>query len=152
MNVIDLLKTEHEVITGLLQRVKAAHEEERPSLLRRIKSEVSLHAHIEEAIFYPILLVEGDGKLIDIVLDGIEGHRQVRSLLREVDYASNNRSRFEPQLRRLIENVEHRVEEEREIFTLVEHQLDPTLLEDMGAAMEAEKLMFIQSMPAEANN
>jgi hypothetical protein len=145
MNVIELLKADHEVITDLLEQVRSTDESEHQPLYCRIRSAIDLNNHIEEAIFYPILLVEGDDKLIDSVLDGIEGHRQVRSIIRDLDFVAENNKKFEPRLKWLLENVEHRVEKERVMLPLIEDQLDGTMLEDLGAAMEVEKEMFLRS-------
>ena len=48
-----------------------------------------------------------------------------------------------------MEDVEHHVEEEEEeMFTLVEDQIDPAVLEELGEEMEEEKRSFAKSAAA----
>ena len=151
MNAIELLKADHEVVAGLFKKVEATKESEHPSIFVRIKAELDVHAHIEEAIFYPRLKEEGNKELVDIVLEGIEEHRQVKMFLKELDALSDESEKFEPKLKVLIEDVEHHVkEEEKEMFPLVKAQFDKTALEALGSEMEKEKATFRRSQAAKA--
>lgn len=151
MNAIELLKADHEVVDALFQKVKATEEEDHPALFEQIMAELEVHAHIEEAIFYPKLIAEGDTELADIVKEGIEEHHQVKIFLREISALAEESEKFEPKLTVLMENVEHHVmEEEGEMFQMVEEQFDPEVLEELGAQMEAEKKNFNKSQSARA--
>lgn len=152
MNAIELLKADHEVIEELFEQVKNSEESEHRQLFERIQTELDVHAHIEETIFYPKLEEEGNEKLVDIVREGIEEHRQVKMFLHELDALSDDSEKFEPKLKVLMEDVEHHVEEEEgEMFPLVEEQFDEDVLEELGAALEAEKKTFKQEMAASAS-
>ena len=151
MNAIELLKADHEVVAGLFAEVEKSSEDKHPAIFQKIKAELDVHTHIEEKIFYPKLKAEGDQELIDIVLEGLEEHHQVKMFLRELDSLSDNSEKFEPKLTVLIEDVEHHVEEEeKEMFKLVEEQFDETTLEELGAEMEEEKAAFQKSSAASA--
>jgi len=55
--------------------------------------------------------------------------------------------KFEPKLTVLIEDVEHHVmEEEGEMFKMVEEQIDKATLEELGTAMEEEKKIFKKTL------
>jgi len=53
MNALELLKRDHDAITALLASANVYVDMKR--LFERIKSELEIHAHIEETAFYPIL-------------------------------------------------------------------------------------------------
>lgn len=151
MNAIELLKADHDVVDALFQKVKATEEDEHPALFEQIKAELDVHAHIEETVFYPRLIAEGDTELADLVKEGIEEHHQVKIFLREISALAEESEKFEPKLTVLIENVEHHVmEEEGEMFQMVEAQFDPEVLEELGKEMEEEKRNFNKSQSARA--
>ncbi len=151
MNAIELLKADHEVVASLFEKVKASEESGHAALFAKIKAELDVHTHIEETIFYPKLKETGNKELVDIVLEGIEEHRQVKMFLKELSALSEDSEKFDPKLKVLMEDVEHHVkEEESEMFPLVKKEFDAEALEEMGAAMEAEKKSFKKELSASA--
>ncbi len=149
MNAVELLINDHAVVADLFKEVKATKESEHPAIFVKIKAELEVHTHIEETIFYPKLRAEGKKELVDIVLEGIEEHRQIKMFLKELDALANDSEKFEPKLTVLIEDVEHHVkEEEEEMFPMVEDQFDAEVLDELGAAMEAEKRAVKQELTA----
>lgn len=151
MNAVELLKADHDVVSKLFQKVEATDEKEHPAIFVKIKAELDVHTHIEEKIFYPKLIAEGDKELKDITLEGIEEHRQAKMFLRELAGLSDESEKFEPKLKVLMEDIEHHVmEEEGEMFVMVEEQFDASVLEELGKEMEAEKRSFSKSQSASA--
>ena len=152
MNAIELLKEDHDKVDKLFQQVKATEENEHPALFEQIKMELDVHTHIEETIFYPKMLEEGDEELQSIVKEGIEEHRQAKMFLRELSNLAEDSEKFEPKLTVLMEDIEHHVqEEEGEMFKLAEEQIDASVLDELGAEMEAEKTKAIKGMPAKSS-
>jgi len=149
MNAIELLKEDHDKVDKLFQKVKATEESEHPAIFEQIKMELDVHTHIEETIFYPKMLEEGDKELQDIVKEGIEEHRQAKMFLRELSNLSDDSEKFQPKLKVLMEDIEHHVqEEEGEMFKMVEKQFDESVLQELGKEMEAEKKKAMKSKPA----
>jgi hemerythrin superfamily protein len=149
MNAIELLKTDHDKVEELFEQAKANEGGDNSELFKKIKQELDIHAHIEENIFYPRLIEEGDEELKSIVLEGIEEHRQVKMFLKELDGMKGDSEKFDPKLKVLMEDVEHHVEEEEgEMFDLVEEQFDGAALDEMGSEMQAEKGKFQKSQGA----
>ena len=143
MNAIELLKEDHDRVASLFEKVKANEDGDNTDVFKTIKEELDVHAHIEETIFYPRLIEEGDEELKDIVKEGIEEHRQVKMFLRELDSLVDDSEKFKPKMKVLMEDVEHHVqEEEGEMFLMVEKQFDESALDEMGAEMEEEKESF----------
>jgi len=151
MNAIELLKADHDVVDKLFQKVKATEDSEHPAIFEKIKAELDVHTHIEEKIYYPKLIEEGDEELKDIVLEGIEEHRQAKMFLRELAALSDDSEKFDPKLKVLMEDITHHVqEEEAEMFPMVEEQFDSAVLEELGTEMEEEKKKFKKSNAANA--
>jgi len=149
MNAIELLKEDHDKVDKLFQKVKATPDGDHKDLFEQIKAELDVHTHIEETIFYPKLKEEGDDELKDIVLEGIEEHRQAKMFLKELAALSDDSEKFDPKLKVLMEDIEHHVvEEEGEMFKMVEEQFDASVLEELGAEMDAEKKKFGKSQKA----
>jgi hemerythrin superfamily protein len=137
----DLLKADHRKVDELFSRVKANEDGNNKDVFTRIKAELDLHAHIEEQVFYPYLLQNGDEELQKIVREGMEEHAQVKTLLPEIAALSGDSDDFKAKLKVLMENVEHHVEEEEdEMFSLVDDQIDDETLVRLGSLLDAEKV------------
>jgi iron-sulfur cluster repair protein YtfE (RIC family) len=151
MDAIELLKADHKIVAGLFKEVEDSADDKHPAIFVKIKAELDAHMHIEETLFYPALEADGDKELVDITLEGIEEHHQVKMFLKELEALTENSEKFKPKLTVLIEDVEHHVKEEEEtMFPLVEAQFDAVSLDELGDAMEAEKLSFQKSRSATA--
>jgi iron-sulfur cluster repair protein YtfE (RIC family) len=149
MDAIELLKDDHDKVDRLFQKVKATEEGEHLELFKKIKAELDAHTHIEETIFYPKLKEEEELK--DIVLEGIEEHRQAKMFLRELANLTEESEKFEPKLKVLMEDITHHVmEEEGEMFPKVKKVFDAATLQELGKQMAAEKQSFMKSNHANA--
>jgi iron-sulfur cluster repair protein YtfE (RIC family) len=142
MNALELLKEDHEKVSELFAQVEATEDQKKhKQLFEKIRTELETHTHIEETIFYPALEAEEDLK--DMVLEAYEEHKQVKTLLREIERLSNDSEQFDAKLKVMIENVEHHVEEEEgEMFPEVRQIFDASALDRLGQEMEAEKKQF----------
>ena len=149
MNAIELLKEDHDRVDKLFQKVKADEDADHRDTFEKIRAELEVHTHIEEAIFYPKMEKEGDEELKNIVLEGIEEHRQAKMFLRELSSLSGDSEKFQPKLKVLMEDIEHHVqEEEGEMFPMIEEQFDEETLQLLGDEMEKEKKSFGKSSKA----
>ena len=87
----------------------------------------------------------------DIVLEGLQEHKQAKTLLREIPKLADGSEVFEAKFKVLMEDIEHHVEEEEsDMFKKVRAAFDKAQLEEMGAKMEAEKLVFQKSYTTSA--
>lgn len=136
----ELLKADHDRVEELFGKVKANEDGNNKDLFQTIRQELELHTHVEEQIFYPNLLENGDEELKKIVREGLEEHGQVKTMLTEMGPMSGDDKEFKAKLQVLMENVEHHVqEEEGEMFPLVKDQLDEQMLVRLGSLITAEK-------------
>lgn len=140
MDALELLKQDHAIVKELLEKAESAEQgKERTDIFEKIKTELETHARIEENVFYPA--VQKNEELKDMVLESIEEHKQVKTLLREMDNLSKDSEKFEPKLKVLKENVEHHAEEEEEgkMFPKVRKLFSATELQQLGAELQAAK-------------
>jgi len=139
MNAIELLKQDHDKVEKLFQKVKGEQGGEE-QLAEQIRIELEVHTKIEEQIFYPYLLENGDEEIQDIVKEGIEEHRQVKILLKEMENLSDGSELLDPKLQVLMEDVTHHVqEEEGELFPLVVEQFEGETLKELGEELQEMK-------------
>lgn len=152
MDAVELLKEDHDIVRKLFQEIKESEDSKHPAIFKKIKAELDAHAHIEEAIFYPKLKEEGDKELVDIVIEGIEEHRQIKMFLRQIAELSDDSAQFEPKLKVLMEDTDHHVkEEEDEMFPMVKDQFESDVLIRLGERMAAEKEVFKKEKAASAS-
>ena len=149
MNAIELLKDDHHTVSRLFEKVKADEDGDHKDTFEKIKAELEVHTHIEETIFYPKMKEEGDDELKKIILEGIEEHHQAKMFLRELSNLVEDSEKFQPKLKVLMEDIEHHVmEEEGQMFPMIEEQFDEYTLQMLGQEMEKEKKTFGKSNKA----
>src|ERR1041385_9320527 len=139
MDALELLKTDHKNVKELFKKAEGSENKKQKQLFEQIKTELETHTHIEETIFYPA--VAKNAELKDMVLESLEEHKQVKTLLREMENLTEDSEKFEPKLKVLMENVEHHAEEEEEgkMFPKVRKLMDIQTLEQLGEELEAAK-------------
>ncbi|HEV2803018.1 MAG TPA: hemerythrin domain-containing protein [Pyrinomonadaceae bacterium] len=141
MDAITLLKTDHEKVSGIFEKLEATTEraeKTREELFTQLKLELDLHAHVEEKIFYPVLKKAEETR--EITLEGIQEHHVVKRLLSELDAMEVGSEIWTAKLKVLKENVEHHVEEEEgEMFKGAREVLSTEQLEELGTLIEEEK-------------
>jgi hypothetical protein len=105
----------------------------------KIIEELSIHAAVEEQLFYPVTRAAVP-ETEDVALESLEEHHIVKWVLSELDDMSPEDERFDAKVTVLIENVRHHVkEEEEEYFPMVRAGLGRHALRDLGDAMVAAK-------------
>ena len=139
MDALELLKQDHQKVKELFEKAEEAEGKEQEKIFNQIKTELETHARIEETVFYPA--VQEHEELKDMVLESLEEHKQIKTLLREMDNLTSDSEKFEPKLKVLMENVEHHAEEEEEgkMFPKLRQIMGKQKLEQLGADLEAAK-------------
>lgn len=141
MNAFTLLKADHDKVAKLLEKIDQTTErgvKTREELFAQVKTELDLHAQIEETIFYPAL--EQAEETRDITLEAFEEHRLVKQLLKELESMSKDTEEWTAKFTVLKENVEHHVEEEEgEMFPKAKKVLSKEDQETLGARLEEAK-------------
>jgi len=139
MNALEILKQDHQKVKQLFQEAThASDQRKRKDVLDKIDTELEIHAHIEETVFYPAL--EEHEELKDMVVEALEEHQEAKALLEELEELGPENHDFGSKLQELMESVEHHVqEEEREMFPKVREVFDEGQLEELGHQLESAK-------------
>ncbi len=141
MDALTLLKNDHDEVKRLLARLEGLGDEaaaERGQLFGEVKADLTVHEIIEEEIFYPALKEHPRAK--DIVLEGIEEHNVVDTLLGELSSLPLDDETWAPKAKVMKENVEHHIgEEEGEMFDKARQVFETSELEDLGTRMEERR-------------
>lgn len=141
MNAFELLKSDHEKVAGILEKIEGTTEralKTREELFTQLKRELDIHAAIEEEIFYPVLEKADESR--DITLEAFEEHRLVKQLLGELESGSKDDETWTAKFTVLKENIEHHVEEEEgEMFKQARKVLSKEEIEELGTRMQKAK-------------
>jgi hemerythrin-like domain-containing protein len=141
MNAFQLLKEDHQKVSGIFQQLEPTTEraeKTRTELFAKLKQELDIHAHIEETIFYPAIKQAAETR--EIVLEGFEEHAVIKTLLGELEEGDVTSEQWTAKLKVLQENVEHHVEEEEgEMFQKARQVLGEEQIDELGRRMEQEK-------------
>jgi hemerythrin superfamily protein len=138
MDAITLLKDDHKTVEQLFKRFEKAGDRahvEKRNLVDRIVEALSVHAALEEQLFYPVVRATVPGTE-SLTLESLEEHHIVKWVLDELDGMDPEDERFEAKVTVLIENVRHHVdEEEGDLFPKVRDELGRAALDELGDAM-----------------
>ncbi len=141
MDAFKLLKSDHEKVAGILEKLEGTTEralKTREGLFTQLKTELDIHAGIEEKIFYPVLEKAEESR--DITLEAFEEHRLVKQLLGELEAEVKDDEKWTAKFTVLKEQIEHHVEEEEgEMFKKARKVLSKEEIEELGARMEKAK-------------
>ena len=141
MDAFTLLKTDHKTVAGLMDKIEATTERAvkgREETFTQLKTELDIHAEIEEKILYPVL--EKADETHDISLEAYEEHRIVKQLLTELAAEPKDAEEWTAKFKVLKENVEHHVEEEEgEMFKKARKVLSQEEIDELGARLEEAK-------------
>ena len=142
MVAITLLKNDHKTVEALFKKFEKlgdGGEKQKKQIVAQIIKELSVHAAIEEQVFYPAVR-KAVKQAEDDILEALEEHHIVKWTLSELDGLSPREERFDAKVTVLIESVRHHVkEEEQDLFPKVTKKIDKRGLETLGKAMETAK-------------
>lgn len=146
MNVIELLKNDHEKVSKLFTSYEAAKkpesESDKEAIVARLCEELSAHAQAEEELFYPAVEdgSENDEKAQDMVKEGQEEHRLVKTLVAELQEMSASDEQYDAKVKVLKDLVDHHVEEEEgQMMPKAKKLLSSEELQELGAQVESRK-------------
>lgn len=140
MDAITLLKQDHKTVEKLFKQFeKAKQPSQQRKTAQAVIKELSVHAAIEEMVFYPAVR-DRVPKVEDTVLESLEEHHIVKWVLSELEDMKPDHERFKAKMTVLMESVRHHVEEEeKELFPDVRKALGRKELAELGAALETVK-------------
>ena len=141
-DAIALLKADHTKVQGLFDQFEKTRSEDRKSsLAEQICQELTVHAQIEEEIFYPAAReVLRDQDLLD---EATVEHQGAKDLIAQIEASSAGAQLFDAKVTVLGEYIKHHVKEEQnELFPKVRKtKLD---LKMLGEQLQARKTELME--------
>ena len=142
-SAIELLKQDHDEVDSMFKQYEDLKDDgdaaAKESLVEKICDALTVHAQIEEEIFYPAArraLHEEEGK--ELLDEAAVEHQTLKDLVGRLESAPTDDPLYDAGVKVLSEYVKHHVrEEENELFPKVKSSgLD---LADLGSKLEARK-------------
>ena len=122
-----LLREDHRKVKKLFsqyEKLEDEDSEEKGELFQTIQKELTIHAQIEEELFYPALEKVDDEETRKLVLEAHEEHSLVKTYLAELSKMTPEDETFDAKMKVLMENVKtHADEEEEELFPCFEEDV-----------------------------
>jgi hemerythrin superfamily protein len=141
-DAITLLREDHRAVEKLFKSFEKAGSnalKTKERLVQEMIRELTIHASIEEQVFYPTVRHDA-ADLSDTVLEALEEHHVVKWLLSELNGLDPSAERFDAKVAVLMETVRQHVrEEEGSLFPAVRRDLSRKALTDMAESLAAAK-------------
>jgi hemerythrin superfamily protein len=151
-DAVALLEADHKAVDKLFaQEEKAEHDaKKKQGIVKQIDTALTIHAMIEEEIFYPAIKKARAEHLKDEVLEGYEEHKQIKEMLKKIAALTPADETYDMKVKVLKEDVEHHVkDEEKEMFPHARKFLGEKRLMELGAEMAARKEELEENPPSD---
>jgi len=141
MDALALLKKDHQTVEKLFARFEKKPSKE---IADRFVRELSVHAAIEEQLFYPAVRQAARTEKLEEaeeeVLEALEEHHVAKWVLSEIEALDEDDERFEAKCKVLIESVRHHVkEEEGPLFRFARRLFRRDQLDELGKLLQKAK-------------
>lgn len=137
-----LLREDHQAVKKLFARyeeMEDAGQDDKAELFRELKKLLTVHAQVEEEIFYPAIEGAEDDEAAEMVREAHEEHKIVKTLLAELSELTPAEEDFDAKMKVLKENVEHHAEEEQKDIFPVFDKLDKEEQDGISEQLFARK-------------
>ena len=151
---IELLGADHRKVEGLFEQYEAekeGDEEVKRGIATRICGELTVHAQVEEEIFYPWLRENLDENDMEMLEEAYVEHAGAKDLIAEIEAAGEIDEAFDAKVKVLGEYIKHHVkEEENEIFPEVREKGEE--LDELGQQMQSRKTELMEELGMEGED
>ena len=140
-NALKVLEQDHDAVDALFKQYESDKDEMKPAQKQKLATQIcemlTVHATIEEEIFYPAVR-NLDEEVRDLVSEAAVEHQTLKDLVSRLESAPTDDPLYDAGVKVLSEYVKHHVrEEENELFPKVKSSgID---LADLGSKLEARK-------------
>ena len=148
-DAIALLKADHRKVEDLFEQFeKASGEGRKQKIALEICLELTVHAQIEEEIFYPACKGKVEGDLLD---ESYVEHDGAKVLIAEIEAGGPDEEYYDAKVKVLSEQIEHHVEEEEKRVEGIFSQARKAGLDmdELGRRLAARKAELIAQYKAE---
>ena len=140
-DAIAMLRADHKLVSALFAEYETTRSNSKKrTLVSKICTELSLHAQVEEEIFYPAVKKALNDK--EMIPEATVEHATLKALIGQVEGIEPDGEMFDAKIKVMSEYVKHHVKEEQnEIFP----QAKSTNLDmvELGSRMAARKKVLL---------
>jgi len=145
---LELLMSDHRKVEDLFEQFeqeKDSDEGTRREIAQQICAELTIHAQVEEELFYPWLREQLEDDDMEMVEEAQVEHNTAKDLIAQIEGATDIDEVYNAKVKVLSEYIKHHVqEEENEIFPEVRDQQDE--LDELGQEITARKGELMEEM------
>ena len=146
---LELLSADHRKVEQMFEQYeneKEGDEEIKQALCERICNELTVHAQVEEELFYPWLRENLDEE--DLVEEALVEHQTAKDLIAQLQ-GGVQEDNTDAKVKVLGEYIKHHVkEEEGEVFPQVRDKQEE--LDELGQEMAARKMELMEELGMQA--
>jgi hypothetical protein len=111
-NALTSLKADHQKVKGLFDEFEKTNDRStKMTIVSEALEELSIHAALEEEIFYPAVRLELDEEVMN---EADEEHHVAKILIAELEEMDGTETHYDAKFTVLAENVRHHIKEEEE--------------------------------------
>jgi hemerythrin superfamily protein len=145
---LELLVSDHRTVEDLFERYedeKESGEDTKRGIAQRVCAELTVHAQVEEELFYPWLRENLDPDEMELVAEAAIEHQVAKDLIAQIESAGAIDESYDARVKVLAEYIKHHVkEEEEEIFPKVRDMKDE--LDELGQELMARKVELMEEL------
>jgi hemerythrin-like domain-containing protein len=145
---IELLMADHRKVEDLFEQYeqeKEADDDTKRQIAKRICDELTVHAQVEEELFYPWLREALDEDDQEMVEEAQVEHNAAKDLIAQIEAAEEVDATYDAMVKVLSEYIKHHVkEEENEIFPEVSSEKEA--LDEIGQEMASRKAEIMEDL------
>ena len=145
---LELLMADHRKVEDLFEQYeqeKDSDEGTRREIAQQICAELTIHAQVEEELFYPWLREQLEDDDMEMLEEAQVEHNTAKDLIAQIEGATDIDEVYNAKVKVLSEYIKHHVqEEENEIFPEVRDQQEE--LDELGQELSARKGELMEEM------
>lgn len=146
-----LLKDDHKKVKALFEEADELSDRataKRRAIFEEIRTELTVHAKIEEEIFYPAMQKSRDKEAKEQVLEAFEEHAIAKMLIKQLEESDADDETFKAKLKVLKDVILHHAkEEEKEMFPEAKKLMSTEELKALGVKMQNRKQQLLAMGP-----
>lgn len=138
-DAIDLLVQDHDKVENMFTKIEqGVNKETGEDLFTKIYHELTLHAIVEEQIFYPAVAKNPGFK--DLLKDAFSEHAEVKQQLGDISYLEAGSAEWTKMMGKVWKELQHHInDEEEKLFPKVREALSEKELKALGEELEEGK-------------
>lgn len=145
---IELLKADHKKVEKMFKDFEKKKEKDREGaieLVEQILMELTVHAQIEEEIFYPTMRESGSEAMKEMLDEAEVEHMTAKDLIAQISSMSPDEDLYDAKVKVLGEYVKHHVKEEEDEMFPKAKKADVDM-EELGTMLLERKQELMQEM------